>query len=109
MSSETLKPCPFCGALPQVTPTYNGGQSVTIPHVHGCAIEELSGVLCDTAEALSKFTAKWNARTDHTALREAVIEECAKVAEEWDELSPYSSRSQAIRALAHIDQAGEAK
>ena len=64
MNRETLKPCPFCRALPQVTPTYTGGHSVTIPHVHGCVMEELSGVLCDTTEAFSKFIAAWNTRID---------------------------------------------
>jgi hypothetical protein len=33
------------------------------------------------------------------AIRNAVIEECAKVAEQWNDNSPYNSRAQAIRAL----------
>jgi hypothetical protein len=33
------------------------------------------------------------------AMRNAVIEECAKVADQWNDLSPYNSRAAAIRAL----------
>jgi hypothetical protein len=65
------------------------------PESHATALPDLMGVLTQ----IDNLTTGLTRQPPSDAMRNAVIEECAKVAEQWNDLSPHNSRAQAIRAL----------
>jgi len=75
-----LLPCPFCGST-----------DLWAKHLEGTIVNPAYAVVCDNCGAQSRYSdrdyiAAWNTRqpTDARIAREAVIEECARVAEAFN-------------------------
>ena len=76
-----LKPCPFCGELPEVITAEKGPYKGFTRAYHRCpAIGYIQ--ICDWKDEITEeHFAAWNTRADEERIRRETIEECAEVAE----------------------------